>query len=1033
MKRIVLKIVAFLFLGATVFCQPYLAFAQHAGGGMLPDASNAKLPEARVNLGVGLGTGINITGPEYGGVGDGLGAVDGTVGAGSTAFSSASMTFTAADVGKTIILDGAGAAGAPLVTTIAAVTGANSVTLAAPAVTALPYRFATGCAPSVAQSGAGSYAPGDTVTISGGTGTAAVCTIRTTKIVTAAINAAGAGGTNSAACVVRGSSGTAQGKDGTDAGRFQLTVVVSGGAITSITEIVSNGFYTTNPASLVSAPVVGCGVTGATMTITMGPGPMTVSTPGAYTVAPTSPAASTTSGSGTGLTVTLATVPTRFKYGTNNRDAFASAITALNAAPSSGALIIPAGVYLIDGVALPVSTRGIRIAGAGSFNSWIEVSPTYAGEHVFASTNTWGGNPPSPNTAWPFAAHTGLANVQTTGYSVTGLAIVGFRNSAAPQSAITFYDHADTALIEDVFCWFMSGSCFRSGVLLNDTQSYIRESHFRNIRSYNSGGPAHPSIDINSADSPDGATSNELDFSDIDVYAPYGCGFALRNANATRVSPTFRIVNLRIEGLENNPGNVQTDLLCIGDPSLGGGVANAYMINTKLISPYEGTCALRAAGVTLSKRPFNISFDGYVAGGDPRGRGFCLDGIRDSNFTIHQNNSLDTNLTASADTAEIWLNEFGKEGSYTYDIDPLALPKFYTPNPATSSLDNRILNGDYLVDQFHAGVASTPAAPVTNQIDGWTFNTTVAGQFTYQRIVTSLPAGFQSTMLITTGAGSAVAAGDKFIWRGLIEQIRVDDLGFGAPNAVPLIFSKWLKSSVSGSLAISVNNNFGGTPSRSYVNRCVLVAAVWTECAFQVPPDVSGSWGTSGITALGMQVIIDLGSGANFETATIGYWQNGEFYRSAGDLQLVTVAGATLQMTNARLYPAPLPVQYAAKSIQQTILEAQRYRRTSFPASVEPGQNKGLAGARCVTNQVAAGKPGIYVPFDPPMRSTPNIITYNPAAAAAGWRNVTAGTDINVTVDPATAIGSTGIEFVTTPTVAAQGDTLCIHYSADAP
>ena len=60
---------------------------------------------------------INVK-SDYGAKGDTLSYGDGTVGAGSTAFSSATATFTAADVGKTIIIDYAGAAGAPLVTTV---------------------------------------------------------------------------------------------------------------------------------------------------------------------------------------------------------------------------------------------------------------------------------------------------------------------------------------------------------------------------------------------------------------------------------------------------------------------------------------------------------------------------------------------------------------------------------------------------------------------------------------------------------------------------------------------------------------------------------------------------------------------------------------------------------------------------------------------------------------------------------------------------------------------------------------------------
>jgi len=64
-----------------------------------------------------------------------VGPGDGTIAANSNAFSSASSDLTAEDEGKAIQVSGAGAAGAPLYTTIATVTGPTTATLTAKAVT----------------------------------------------------------------------------------------------------------------------------------------------------------------------------------------------------------------------------------------------------------------------------------------------------------------------------------------------------------------------------------------------------------------------------------------------------------------------------------------------------------------------------------------------------------------------------------------------------------------------------------------------------------------------------------------------------------------------------------------------------------------------------------------------------------------------------------------------------------------------------------------------------------------------------------
>ncbi len=180
---------------------------------------------------------------------------DGTVAAGSTAFTSPSASFTADDVGKSITVIGAAPSAANLTTTIAAVSGAHAVTLATPASTAVsPSNSALTALVPVAR-GAG-YAPGDTFPIAGGTAaTQAVGTVVATTVGSASVNTAGSGGT-AGACVLTGTSGT-----GT---LFRVNATISGNAISALGSIIDGGFYTANPSSLSAEPVTSnCGLTGA--------------------------------------------------------------------------------------------------------------------------------------------------------------------------------------------------------------------------------------------------------------------------------------------------------------------------------------------------------------------------------------------------------------------------------------------------------------------------------------------------------------------------------------------------------------------------------------------------------------------------------------------------------------------------------------------------------------------------------------------------------------------------------------------------
>jgi hypothetical protein len=78
---------------------------------------------------------INAKHPDYGAVGDTRSVADGAITTATPNFTSASAAFTAADVGKTIIVLGAGVAGAALTTTIFAYVSPTAVTLTANAST----------------------------------------------------------------------------------------------------------------------------------------------------------------------------------------------------------------------------------------------------------------------------------------------------------------------------------------------------------------------------------------------------------------------------------------------------------------------------------------------------------------------------------------------------------------------------------------------------------------------------------------------------------------------------------------------------------------------------------------------------------------------------------------------------------------------------------------------------------------------------------------------------------------------------------
>lgn len=143
------------------------------------------------------------------------------------------------------------------------------------------------------------YAPGDEITLSGGTSSvAAQLNVATTKVVSATVAAGGSGGTNGTQTVT-GTTGT-----GT---KFTASVTVSGGEITAVLSITSGGAYTANPVDIASEPVTGAGLTGAQLDVVMGVNTVAIANRGSYTANSATFSQGSTTGSGSGATFNSAT------------------------------------------------------------------------------------------------------------------------------------------------------------------------------------------------------------------------------------------------------------------------------------------------------------------------------------------------------------------------------------------------------------------------------------------------------------------------------------------------------------------------------------------------------------------------------------------------------------------------------------------------------------------------------------------------------------------------------------------------------
>lgn len=631
---------------------------------------------------------------DYGATGATQGYSGAVISIGSQSLNCAACNFTSANVGNAVNLTGSGTSGATQSGTITAVADSHDVTVSFAAVQATPFVGLINASVATTQSGAGSYAPGDLLTVVGGSPTvAATFQVMTTTVASAAQNSNGSGGTNGA-CVLTGTTGVIRGATTL---RFQINATISGNAISALGSLVAGtGIYTTNPTTLTAEPVTGCGLTGATLAIKMGVSEPDIRNQGNYATAPSGTFATTTNGSGTGamLTVSSSTVLGGIAtYGPDDSAAFAAAINRVNALYVGGTpsvVYVPPGDYLIKGTPLPIFTANGGILGnPGNMSSVIYIDPTYAGD-LFSWSNAW------LNVQYPFNGPTVVLSPQTAGASVHNITVVGDRTAPSQQNAFMFYDHNDYIDMDDVFGFNINGRglCL-SCATLNSSAAYTRESRFNRLRFQNVGAAGVPTIELAAL----GAFGSDDDrFVQTDIYAPYGPGLVLR-ASTGGVVDNDHFTDLRIEGLEWNPTGIVGDLLQIGDAAFGGRVNDIYGDGVVLLSSYAGSASLHTAAADSSHIPFSIFMNNlFIDGGLPWGKGIQIDAGRNMKFNISSITSFDTNVTVGSSALVGGFLEFdsaASQNTWSWNVDTTSASAVITPTVAAGQpLSNTAANGN---------------------------------------------------------------------------------------------------------------------------------------------------------------------------------------------------------------------------------------------------------------------------------------------------------------------------------------------------
>jgi hypothetical protein len=305
--------------------------------------------------------------------------------------------------------------------------------------------------------------------------------------------------------------------------------------------------------------------------------------------------------------------------------------------------------------------------------------------------------------------------------------------------------------------------------------------------------------------------------------------------------------------------------------------------------------------------------------------------------------------------------------SWTWDGTKWVASGTYV-GPPQYPAENRIINGDFRIDQRNAGALIIPATG-TYFVDRWAYNGSTASKFSSQRVPTGAAyiggSGFGYYLNLTSQSAYTPPATEQYLIFQSIEADFFTDFMFGSATAQPATLSFWAGSSLAGTFSGALSN-YPGPATRSYPFTFSLPgASTWMKIVVTIPGDIAGTWAQNGNAGAAM-LRFDLGSGANFR-GPAGAWASANYVGVIGAVSVVGTAAATFGVTGVKLEIGSVATPFNHPTMAKALADCQRYY-----------QQVGYTGIGGGANYTAGASLFGTFPLPVAMRAAPTLGPFNP-------------------------------------------------------
>ena len=309
---------------------------------------------------------------------------------------------------------------------------------------------------------------------------------------------------------------------------------------------------------------------------------------------------------------------------------------------------------------------------------------------------------------------------------------------------------------------------------------------------------------------------------------------------------------------------------------------------------------------------------------------------------------------------------------------------------------NRIINGGMQVNQ-RGGTISASGTVNTYGVDRFAIRSTSGSVVTSMQQSTVAPTGFYNSLLCTvTTADTSLASDDLTALHQKVEGVNVADLGWGAAGAQAVTLSFWVRSNLTGTYGVGVQNN---DSNRSYPSTYTINSAnTWEYKTVTIPGDTTGTWNL-GTTSTALYVFFSLSAGSGFTGGTTNAWNASDRRGASGQVNWGATLSNNFYITGVQLEEGSTATSFDYRPYGTELALCQRY----FYA---PASRTGSVVVRISSTT------NCTLPVS--MRTTPTLAVFG----VGGWAGGTSGTydqDVVGNTSATISSGSNTREFWITP------------------